>query len=392
MKPATLDAPTAIARLGISRQTLYAYVSRGLVRATPDPEDPRRSRYDRRDIDRLLERRRLGRARRAVAASTIDWGEPVLPSTITAIAEGRLWYRGHDATALAEAATLEQVACLLWQAPSFPAPAARRSRAAAPQGPDAVARALAVLAGHAAPAAWSRAMAVLHQDGAEVLGLVCAAAAGVAAMPGLPAHAVFARAWRLDDRRAGLVRRALVLSADHELNVSTFAVRVVASTGASLAACVMAGLAAIGGPLHGGASAQASAMLAEPGMLARPQQAIARRLARGEMLPGFGHRLYPDGDPRAAALLTALGPARPWRRVIDAAEAAIGHRANIDAALAVLEASEALPPGAALALFAAGRTAGWIAHALEQHQAGALIRPRASYAGPAPGQGPPLPG
>lgn len=391
MKPETLDAATAIARLGISRQTLYAYVSRGLVRAAPDPADPRRSRYDRRDIDRLLERRKLGRARHAVAASTIAWGEPVLPSAITSIADGRLWYRGHDAVALAGHATLEQVAALLWQAPAWPAVEGRRGRGA-PQGADAVARGLSVLAGVAMPSSWQRALPALHRDGAEVLGLVCAAAAGVAAMPGVAAHEVFARAWGLDARRAGLVRRALVLSADHELNVSTFAVRVVASTGASLAACVTAGLAAIGGPLHGGVSAQVSAMLAEPGMLARPTQAIARRLARGEMLPGFGHRLYPDGDPRAAALLAALGPARPWRTVIAAAEAAIGHRANIDAAGAVLEAAEALPAGAALALFAAGRTAGWIAHALEQHRQGALIRPRASYAGPSPGQGPPLPG
>ena len=391
MPSLTLDAPSAIARLGISRQTLYAYVSRGLVRATRDPDDPRRSRYDRRDIDGLLERRRLGRARREVAASTIDWGEPVLPSAITAIADGRLWYRGHDASALADTATLEQVAALLWQAPSWPAPPARRMRAV-PPGDDPLARAIAALAGLAAPAAWSRPLAALHRDGAEVLALVCAACAGTAAQPGLPAHALFARAWGLDDRRADLVRRALVLAADHELNVSTFAVRVVASTGAALAACVLAGLAAIGGPLHGGVSRQVSAMFAEPGMLTRPRQAIARRLARGERLPGFGHRLYPDGDPRAAALLAALGPARPWRAVIDAGEAAIGHRANIDAALAALEAAEALPQGAALALFAAGRTAGWIAHALEQVSEGALIRPRASYTGPAPGQGPPLAG
>ena len=111
-----------MARLGISRQTLYAYVSRGLLRATPAPDDPRRSRYDARDVAALLERRQRGRARKAVAASTIDWGEPVLPSRITRIADGRFFYRGRDALALAETATLEEVAALLWEAPGIADP------------------------------------------------------------------------------------------------------------------------------------------------------------------------------------------------------------------------------------------------------------------------------
>ncbi len=388
MKPPLLDAAEAIARLGVSRQTLYAYVSRGLVRAVPDPDDPRRSRYDRRDIEGLLERRRVGRARRKVAASTIDWGEPVLASAITAIADGRLWYRGHDAVALAETASLEQVAALLWQAPEV-------TTTASPPPPQAarhpLARCLAAVASLSHAAGWSRAPAALHRDAAAVLATVAAAAAGGPPAPGLPAHEVFARAWGLDARGAGLVRRALVLSADHELNASTFAVRVVASTGASLAACVLAGLCAIGGPLHGGVTEQVRAMLAEPGMLTEPHSAVARRLARGEHLPGFGHRLYPDGDPRAHALFAALDPPPPWPAILRAAEAEIGHAANIDAALAALEHTAGLPEGAALGLFATGRTVGWIAHALEQQAGGALIRPRAAYIGPAPHAGPVLP-
>jgi citrate synthase len=385
MKPALLDAEAATERLGISRATLYAYVSRGLVRAVPDPDNPRRSRYDRRDIDALLDRRRVGRARQSVAASTIDWGEPVLPSAITAIRDGRAWYRGHDAASLAGHATLEQVAALLCQAPAWPAAAP----GPVPAGADPMARAVQAVAGLALPALWSRAPAALHRDGAAVLATVAAAVAGQAAP--MPAHALLARAWGLDARGADLVRRALVLVADHELNVSAFTVRVVASSGAALPACILAGLCALQGPLHGGVTAQVLAMLAEPGMARAPEAAIARRLARGERLPGFGHPLYPDGDPRAKSLLAALDPPAPWPALIAAAEAAIGHRANIDTALAALEHTLALPPGAAIGLFATGRTAGWIAHALEQQATGALIRPRASYAGPAPGEGPPLP-
>jgi len=385
MKPALLDAEAATERLGVSRATLYAYVSRGLVRAVPDPDNPRRSRYDRRDIDALLDRRRVGRARQSVAASTIDWGEPVLASAITAIRDGRAWYRGHDAAALAGHATLEQVAALLCQAPVWPV----AEPAGIAAGADPMARAVQAVAGLALPALWSRAPAALHRDGAVVLATVAAAVAGQAAP--LRAHALLARAWGLDTRGADLVRRALVLVADHELNVSAFTVRVVASSGAALPACILAGLCAMQGPLHGGVTAQVRAMLAKPGMATEPAAAIARRLARGERLPGFGHPLYPDGDPRAKSLLAALDPPAPWPALIAAAEAAIGHRANIDTALAALEHTLALPPGAAIGLFATGRTAGWIAHALEQQATGALIRPRASYTGPAPGDGPPLP-
>jgi citrate synthase len=122
------------------------------------------------------------------------------------------------------------------------------------------------------------------------------------------------------------------------------------------------------------------ALLAEPGMQADPRTTLAARLDRGERLPGFGHRLYPDGDPRATALLAALDPGPWWRGMFAAAEALTGQRPNIDTALVALERTLHLPDGSALAIFAAGRTAGWIAHALEQRQDGRLIRPRATYA------------
>ena len=113
--PYLVPVEEALARLGVSRQTLYAYVSRGLVRAEPAPGDPRRSLYDRRDLDRLVERRRRGRARRDVAASTIDFGEPLLASAITRIGDDGLFYRGHDAATLAGSASLEEVAGILWE-------------------------------------------------------------------------------------------------------------------------------------------------------------------------------------------------------------------------------------------------------------------------------------
>jgi citrate synthase len=378
--PPLVPAEEALARLGVSRQTLYAYVSRGLVRAEPAPGDPRRSLYDRRDLDRLVERRRRGRARKDVAAGAIDFGEPVLASAITRIGDDGLFYRGRDAAALAGAATLEEVAGVLWEGPCAVAPPApvQAQPPVAPAAP--VERCLRAVAADAAGAPiWGRAEDALLADAARLLRRVAEAVAGSAALG--PVHAVFARAWGLDAAGADIVRRALVLCADHELNPSTFAVRVVASTGASLAACVLAGLSALTGPLHGAVTDRVRALVAEAGAAEDPHRAFAARLARGERLPGFGHRLYPGGDPRAADLLAALGPDGRWARLVAAGEELTGRRANIDVALVALEHRLGLPPGAAIGLFAAGRTAGWIAHALEQREAGNLIRPRARYVG-----------
>ena len=375
-----LDVGDALARLGVARQTLYAYVSRGLIRSRPADDDPRRSLYDRHAVETLVARRRRGRSRNAIAASTIDWGEPVLVSRITRINAGRLAYRGHDAVALSQSATLEDVAALLWEAPSLPYIAPPRH--ASPKGATPMARCLAATAQLVAPVTFDRGRRALLSDATRLLASMVAAVAGT--HKGRPAHIALADAWHSDPGAADALRRALVLCADHELNASTFAVRVAASTGASLPACLLAGLATLSGPLHGGVTDRLRAMLAEPGLRRDPASAVAARLARGEEIPGFGQRLYPNGDPRAAALFDALSAGRTWHRLVTAVEEQTGRKPNIDAALVMLEDVLHLPVGAAFALFAVGRTAGWIAHAMEQHQDGRLIRPRAAYAGPEP--------
>jgi citrate synthase len=372
-----ITAEAALARLSIARQTLYAYVSRGLVRTRPAPGTGQRNLYDQRSIDALLERRTRSRARQAVAASTIDFGEPVLESSITRIVDGTLLYRGQDATLLAQTATLEDVACLLWDAPAFPDLPPSEYTQGEPAPP--IARCIRDVAALAGPVTWGRHAAALHADAAALLRRMTETACNARTIGGL--HETLAAAWDSDAAGASRIRRALVLCADHELNASTFAVRVVASTGAALPACLLGGLAALSGPLHGGMTERVSALLTEPAMLTAPRTAIAARLERGEHVPGFGHRLYPQGDPRATVLLAALD-LDPWlREVFAAVEELTGARPNIDTALVALERTLRLPPGAALAIFAVGRTVGWIAHALEQRRDGRLIRPRASYAG-----------
>jgi citrate synthase len=180
-----------------------------------------------------------------------------------------------------------------------------------------------------------------------------------------------------------MIRRALVLLADHELNASTFAVRVAASTGASLAAAILAGFAALSGPRHGGAAMGVRAMLADA-KRDGASAAVTQRLAEGRGLPGFGHPLYPQGDPRATALLAHLTVSPGTAALRRAAKAATGLLPNVDFALVALTETMDAPTDAAFGLFAVGRTAGWIAHALEQARTNALIRPRARYVGPPP--------
>jgi citrate synthase len=189
--------------------------------------------------------------------------------------------------------------------------------------------------------------------------------------------------------RRRLANAALLLCADHELNASTFAARVAASTGADLQACLLAALATFLGPRHGGASGAVETVLAE---VARPGRALAvvrARTTRGEGMPGFGHPLYPAGDPRAATLLAlvadtpATTPLRTLGALIEATARVRGERPNIDTALVAARLALALPRGAAIPLFAVGRTAGWVAHVLEQRESPAILRPRARYVGAA---------
>jgi citrate synthase len=166
------------------------------------------------------------------------------------------------------------------------------------------------------------------------------------------------------------------------LNPSTFAARVAASTGASLSAAALAGLSALTGPLHGGMAARVGRLAAEAA-LAGPDEAAAR-LAHWTSTPGFGHPLYPDGDPRARALLRLFSVPPALESLREAVEAATGEHDNVDFALIALTERLGLPPDAPFVIFAIARCAGWLAHALEQAAGGSVIRPRARYVGSAP--------
>ncbi|WP_164001000.1 citrate synthase [Pyxidicoccus caerfyrddinensis] len=410
-----LPAAEAAALLGVKRATLYTYVSRGLVRCVPE-RGTKENRYVRADLERLKARHDARAGHAAVASGALRWGEPVIDSSVSQIGGEDLVYRGHSAVALAvEGRGFEDVAELLWSG-TLPAQAARWSAPELafppseltrllPKGtpPVAALAALVPLLGARDPVRFAappegekaRARRLLRQLAAWVC---------VASAPGRVARALkeetvaasLATAWNTGVKRAPeLINRALVLLADHELNASTFTARVTASSGADLYACVSAALATLSGPKHGGACDRVEALLAEVGRPERAAEVVYERLRRGESVPGFGHTLYPDGDPRTPPILEAtlsVRPEAPRVRVASAVKEVMreaGHPPpSVDLGLVMLADALGLPPGSAATLFAVGRAAGWVAHVLEQREQGHLLRPRARYvASNRPGMG-----
>ncbi|TYC05569.1 helix-turn-helix domain-containing protein [Micromonospora sp. WP24] len=383
-------------RLRIKPETIYAYVSRGLLARVKLPGE-RTSRFRLADVERLAARTQGTRPERDTAAT--------MRTATTLIAYGRLHYRGLDAAKLAPVTPFEEVARWLWtgqrRAERFAAPAetvdgARRAAAHLPAHARTFDRLPVVVALAAAldPLRFDLAPATVVAIGPVLLATMVDALplAGSAIADD---HNLAARLWpRLTGEPAtaeGLraLNATLVLLADHDLAASTIAVRVAASTRANPYAAVLAGLGALDGPMHGAVGGAVHRMI-ESALRDGTAAAIAESL-RGGGLPGFGHPRHPDGDPRAAALLDLVAPLPlpdGLRRTVDELIATAlrrGSRPNVDFAVAVLAHASGMGPGAAEVIFAIARTAGWIAHVVEEYaQPSNRFRWSSGYTGPTP--------
>src|SRR5580658_2089625 len=417
-----INAADAAQRLGVKQATLYAYVSRGML-ARRRGEDGRSSLFEACEVARLADRGLRGEPRRA--AGTADF---VIESELTEVADGRIRYRGMEVTKLALWRPFEEVAAWLWtgglskDAPWEATPEAvavgTRAQAALPEGTLPLERLRVIV-----PAMAATDPLRLHLDPPAVVAAGRTIIAGMVDClpdPGSPAAGaapavpsarlaeggIAGRFWykicpkRPDPGLLGALRAAMALLADHELAASTFAARMAASVRADPYAVVATGLGALGGALHaspphaaayGGASLAAETMLAAAREPSDAVRVVGDLLRRGERIPGLGDLTH-SADPRATALLDLVQKAAP-RSARYAVTAAVlqetRRRAlpepNIDFALATLAGVAGMIPGAGEAIFAVARTAGWIAHALEEYARNAPLRPRTVYTGPVPG-------
>lgn len=397
-----IDAAEAARRLGVKPATLYAYVSRGVLRRRPG-SDGRRSVFDAAEVA-LLARR--GRPRRAAET------ELVVESALTALVGDRPYYRGRDVLALAGITRYEQVAAWLWtgepEALTDPAPEWQ----VAPEAQAAVRDAQRGLPGDLLPLDRMPVIVTVlagldplrfHLDPPAVIAAGQVIVAGL--VEGLPVleggsrldGSVAERLWsrltsRPPDGLLDVLEATMVLLADHELAASTLAARVAASVRADPYAVVLAGLGVLSGPLHGGASLSAERMLAEVRDPSDAARVIGDRLRRGDRIPGLGHRVYTGADGRGVRLMELLRAAAPGHPQLAAAEAVVaeaGRRKlpapNVDLAVACLVRVAGMVPGAGAAIAAVARTAGWLAHGMEEYARRRILRPRAVYTGPPPG-------
>ncbi|GAB1422124.1 citrate synthase family protein [Anaerolineales bacterium] len=402
-----LTAKEAASALDISLPTLYAYVSRGLIRSEASTEGQRVKRYYAEDIEKLIARKEGRRNPEKLARDALHWGSPILESAITLIAEGKFYYRGLEVSELALNYLAEDIATLIWSgsfdkseqlfnpesfisAQKYETMLVHIAVDGIDLSPIASLEVMLAVAAMDDVSAYDLRPQTVMQTGARILRLMTSVMAGDVP-ENISLAEMLARGWCPDKAYgAELLNIALILCADHELNASSFTARVVASTGSTPYGVVQAGLAALQGVKHGGHTERVEALWDEIGSPERAGVTLSGRLRRGDQIPGFGHILYTE-DPRAKFLLNYLFERFPEHPVLEMAEAimkgaeqTIGEYPSIDFALVTLSKVLALPEHSAMALFALGRTIGWIGQAIEQYQTNRLIRPRARYIGEQP--------
>ncbi|MFE2882042.1 citrate/2-methylcitrate synthase [Streptomyces sp. NPDC059272] len=389
--------------LGVKSDTVYAYVSRGQLSSRREPGG-RGSTFDAKEVEALARRNR-----RESSGSSASGGELSVRTRITLIEKDRYYFRGVDATELAARHSYEEIAEWLWTgelragitftAPKAAVAVARRAVDALPEhaGPTDRLRVAAIAAATADPLRFD-----LSED--AVLGTArILIPTLVAALPpvrrthrdeGPLAHRLWARlsGRPADEASLRVLDTALGLLVDHDLAASTLAVRVAASARAHAYAAVSSGLGVLEGPLHGAASGLAHRLLLDVLDQGNAAPVVADELRSGRRIPGLGHRLYPGEDPRARALFALLeeipGAAPALAAARDIVATTARHtplHANVDLALAVFTVSSGMPSTAGETVFAVARTAGWIAHALEEYGERPLrMRPSGQYVGPRP--------
>lgn len=400
----TVTAREAARRMGVKIETLYAYVSRGVLERHV-AADGRTSVFDERAIEALARR---GRPRQSSRSTSLNM---LIETAVTSLSPQGVRYRGRLSTELASGHTFEDVAELLWTGTlgerhqawvgdtltsidgatlslhdSIRVAAARagtRRESTSGRSPADTAAAgrhlIATITDSLPIVGDGRTPRLLLPDGSPPIRSTIAGRLWARLSPQRPAPGMLA-----------VLNAALVLMADHELAASTLAVRVAASTRADPYAVVNTGLGVLSGPLHGAAS-RFSRGLIDHALEVGAVRAVNDAIRSAQQLPGFGHKVYIDADPRAVALLGLLRHAAPNSRALAVVDDLgglvadrIGRQPNVDFALAAMTVVARMPPDGGEAVMSIARISGWLAHAQEEYgEAPLRFRPRASYIGPA---------
>ncbi|GGZ21264.1 citrate/2-methylcitrate synthase [Asticcacaulis endophyticus] len=383
----------ALERLDVKPQTLYAYVSRQRIAAKSDPDHPRKSLYSLDDVERLS-----GRSDHAHASPTprpapniISSGNPArgeasIDSEISITFQGRHYYRGQDSLVLAETENFEPVATLLWQSDNSNlfGPLKPRPDVNFPGGPRA--RVMAMLSRRLEEEAMQEILPERDLE-LEAAGLLNELIDSVTnGGPRLFFHQRLARGWKVNDPRdIDLIRRILILSADTELDEATLAVRVSAATQGPLANSIMAGFAALMGPKLGGRISRAEAYVTQVRRHGNPELVAKTYLNQGLELPGFEAGTASSEKQRAESLMAAAPHmGNDLKTILQVGEDLTGRPAGFSLAVALLGRHLDLPKEAPFTLYGLGRSAGWLAHAMEQIASKSAPKARLRYIGKHP--------
>jgi citrate synthase len=384
----TFTAQEAAERLGVSVTTVYAYVSRGLIRSEWSDSEAREKRYAADDIERLRKQREGRRDGRRAAT---HGGLPLpgsIDTKITDIEPGSVRLRGHDVLTLARNRSIGEVAGLVWLGDMKASEQLFRTRVRAPEafraslsrfgGLSPIERFQTVLALAADDDAssWDLRAVPAARTGAAILQMLTETVAGKCFEASTGIADALRSAWAPQHKRATeLIRAAIILGADQPADHATLVARAVAAAGATPYAAVSGALAAFRGVRCGGAIGRIDALVAEIARPADAGAALRSRLERGEAIPGFGDPAHPAGDPRAALLLDMVEAAAKGskeharsKKLVDAAAALLGERPTLEFAVVALSRAMHFPADAPIALSALGRTIGWIGHAIEEYE------------------------
>ena len=391
-----ISSKEATKLLGINRNSLYAYVSRGIIKTINDPKNRKRRMYSSYDIDKLLMRKQKPEK---ITQSSLNWGTSILKSKITLIQDNKLFYRGIEVASLIKSWSFEEVCSLvitgskdkIFDLLDFSKPELESIKKGIKNLRD-MQELLIILELNSISSSNYRDHRRNQSEklGFEILFTLISAltkdysnksiSSKLASYFCIPDQFIIANE---------LINTALILLADHELNSSSFTARNVASTGSSIHQCIIAGISSFLGFKHGSSVYNIEAMVNELQIDFEFEKNLRKWIPRP--IYGFGHNLYPEGDQRADLLLSEIQKSfigsRKFETLMKINRVCTkfsGYKPNIDFALLVLSRVLEQSIEFSQIIFAIGRISGWIGHIIEQYEEDTLIRPRAKYIGVKP--------